>query len=37
MLTLLFDGSVRTVRPGIDPAVFWSAVTRDGGEVAGDF
>jgi prepilin-type N-terminal cleavage/methylation domain-containing protein len=35
MLTLLFDGSVRTVRPGIDPAVFWSAVTRDGGEVAG--
>lgn len=37
MLILLFDGSVRTVRPGVDPAVFWSAVTRDGGEVAGDF
>jgi len=37
MLILLFDGSVRTVRPGVDPAVFWSAATRDGGEVAGDF
>jgi hypothetical protein len=36
MLTLMFDGSVRTVRPGVDPAIFWSAVTRDGGEVAGD-
>jgi prepilin-type N-terminal cleavage/methylation domain-containing protein len=32
MLTLLFDGSVRTVRGGIDPAAFWAAVTRDGGE-----
>ncbi|MBX9581809.1 MAG: DUF1559 domain-containing protein [Gemmataceae bacterium] len=30
---LLFDGSVRTVRPGVDPQVFWAAVTRDGGEV----
>jgi len=32
MLTLLFDGSVRTVRGGIDPSAFWAAVTRDGGE-----
>jgi type II secretory pathway pseudopilin PulG len=35
--TLLFDGSVRTLRPGIDPSTFWSAVTRDGGEVVGDW
>jgi Tfp pilus assembly protein PilE len=33
----LFDGSVRTVRPGVAPEVFWAAVTRDGGEVGGDF
>ncbi len=32
MLTLLFDGSVRTARGGIDPSAFWAAVTRDGGE-----
>ncbi|MFO0796899.1 MAG: DUF1559 domain-containing protein [Gemmataceae bacterium] len=32
MLVLLFDGSVRTVRGGIDPSAFWAAVTRDGGE-----
>jgi prepilin-type N-terminal cleavage/methylation domain-containing protein len=32
---LMFDGSVRTVRSGVDPQVFWSAVTRDGGEVTG--
>jgi type II secretory pathway pseudopilin PulG len=30
----LFDGSVRTVRPGVSPEVFWSAVTPAGGEVA---
>jgi prepilin-type N-terminal cleavage/methylation domain-containing protein len=35
--TLLFDGSVRTVRPGIDPSVFWGAVTREGGEVLSDW
>jgi hypothetical protein len=35
--TLLFDGSVRTVRPGVDDTVFWGAVTRDGGEVLGDW
>lgn len=30
------DGSVRIVRHGIDPAVFWGAVTPAGGEVLGD-
>jgi len=37
MLTALGDGSVRTVRPGIDPEVFWAAVTPAGGEVLGDW
>lgn len=27
------DGSVRTVRPGVDPPVFWGAVTPASGEV----
>ncbi|HVK15565.1 MAG TPA: hypothetical protein VM533_01365, partial [Fimbriiglobus sp.] len=30
----MFDGSVRTVRPGVSPEVFWAAVTPAGGEVA---
>jgi type II secretory pathway pseudopilin PulG len=30
----LFDGSVRTVRPGVSEHVFWGAVTPAGGEVA---
>jgi prepilin-type N-terminal cleavage/methylation domain-containing protein len=30
----LFDGSVRTIRPGVSPEVFWAAVTPAGGEVA---
>ncbi len=30
----LFDGSVRTVRPGVSPEVFWGAVTPADGEVA---
>lgn len=34
LLSLQFDGSVKVVRPGIDPSVFWSAVTREGGEVS---
>jgi prepilin-type N-terminal cleavage/methylation domain-containing protein len=34
MPTLRFDGSVRVVAAGVSPAAFWSAVTRDGGEVA---
>jgi prepilin-type N-terminal cleavage/methylation domain-containing protein len=34
ILVLRFDGSVRTVGPGVAPAAFWAAVTRDGGEFA---
>jgi prepilin-type N-terminal cleavage/methylation domain-containing protein len=30
----MFDGSVRTIRPGVSPEVFWGAVTPAGGEVA---
>lgn len=38
MLIALGDGSVRTVRPGVAPEVFWAAVTPAGGEVvAGDW
>lgn len=33
----LFDGSVRTLSPGIDEHVFWSLITPNGGEVVGDF
>lgn len=33
----MFDGSVRTVRPGVAPEVFWAAVTPAGGEVGADF
>lgn len=33
----LADGSVRTVRVGISPSIFWSAVTPTGGEVLGDW
>jgi prepilin-type N-terminal cleavage/methylation domain-containing protein len=29
----MFDGSVRTVRPGISPEAFWAAVTPAAGEV----
>jgi hypothetical protein len=35
--TLLFDGSVRTIRGGVDEYVFWGAVTRDKGEVLTDW
>jgi hypothetical protein len=31
------DGSVRTVRPGVSPEVFWALVTPAGGEVLGDW
>lgn len=34
LLVAMFDGSVRTIRPGVDETVFWSAVTPAGGEVA---
>jgi type II secretory pathway pseudopilin PulG len=37
MLVGLGDGSVRTVRPGVAPEVFWAAVTPAGGEVGGEF
>ncbi len=37
MLTALGDGSVRTVKPGVAPDVFWAAVTPAGGEVPGDW
>ncbi len=30
----MFDGSVRTIRPGIDETIFWALVTPRGGEVA---
>ncbi len=30
----MFDGSVRTVRPGISPEVFWAAVTPAAGEIS---
>ena len=33
----LFDGSVRTVRPGVLPELFWGAVTPAGGEVLADW
>jgi type II secretory pathway pseudopilin PulG len=33
LLVAYFDGSVRTVRPGVDEGLFWSAVTPRGGEV----
>lgn len=32
----LFDGSVRTIRPGVRPEVFWAMVTPSAGEVATD-
>jgi prepilin-type N-terminal cleavage/methylation domain-containing protein len=34
MLTLMFDGSVRTCGAGVRPELFWSAVTPTGGEAA---
>ena len=37
LLVGMFDGSVRTVSPSVDPGVFWGAVTRDGGEILGDW
>jgi hypothetical protein len=33
----MFDGSVRTIRPGVAETVFWSLVTPNGGEAIGDF
>jgi prepilin-type N-terminal cleavage/methylation domain-containing protein len=36
MLTILADGSIRTVAPSISPMVFWAAVTPNGGEILGN-
>lgn len=33
MPALFFDGSVRMIQAGIEPSIFWAAVTRNGGEV----
>ncbi|MBY0456342.1 MAG: DUF1559 domain-containing protein [Gemmataceae bacterium] len=33
----MFDGSARTVSPGVSPEVFWGAVTPAGGEVGPNF
>jgi competence protein ComGC len=30
----MFDGSVRTIRPTVDPSIFWAAVTPNWGEVS---
>jgi type II secretory pathway pseudopilin PulG len=35
MLVALMDGSVRSIRPDITPAVYWAAVTPNGNEVLG--
>ena len=32
MLAAMGDGSVRTISPGVDVAVYWGAVTPAGGE-----
>ena len=36
MLVALFDGSVRTLAPGMAETTYWGAVTPDRGEVPGD-
>lgn len=35
MVVGMIDGSVRIVSPSISPQTFWSAVSRDGGEMLG--
>lgn len=37
MLVALADGSVHTLRPNIDPTIYWGAVTPAGGEVLADW
>lgn len=32
----MFNGRVRTIRPGVTPEVFWAQVTSAGGEVISD-
>ena len=33
LVVAMMDGSARTIRPTVNPAVFWAAVTKDGNEV----
>lgn len=37
ILVGMMDGSVRTVGKGVQPELFWGAMTPDGGEIPGDF
>jgi prepilin-type N-terminal cleavage/methylation domain-containing protein len=37
LIVVFGDGSAHTVKPGIDPATFWGAVTPAGGEVLVDW
>jgi prepilin-type N-terminal cleavage/methylation domain-containing protein len=37
LLVAFMDGSVHLLRPSISETVFWAMVTRDGGEVLGDW
>jgi prepilin-type N-terminal cleavage/methylation domain-containing protein len=37
LLVAMMDGSVHLLRPSITETVFWGMVTRDGGEVLGDW
>jgi prepilin-type N-terminal cleavage/methylation domain-containing protein len=37
LLVAFLDGSVRIIRPSIEETTFWAMVTRDGGEVVGDW
>lgn len=37
LLVAVFDGSVKTLSPSITETTFWALVTRDGGEIAGDW
>lgn len=37
LLVGMFDGSVRTIKPTVDAAIFWGAVTPNGGEIIGDW
>ena len=33
LLTAMFDGSVRCLREGIHPPLYWGAITPNGGEI----
>ena len=36
LLVGMFDGSVKTISPGVSPATFWAAVTPAGGEAVSE-